>query len=122
MGLSADAKYLEACGDRGDAAEIEAKTSALLKLYRSYQTILLPVTGVPAGQTEKTPITQQIWDEAIAALREVIGAFDFTMADAIVEQIDGYQLSEPYAERWKAIKAAVANVDQAAVMQALDDK
>ena len=122
LGLSADAKYLEACGDRGDAAEIEAKTPALLELYRSYQTILLPVTGVPAGQTEKTPLTQQVWDEAIAALREVMGTFDFTMADAIVEQIDGYQLSEPYAARWKAIKVAVANVDQAAVMQALDGK
>ena len=51
-----------------------------------------------------------------------MGTFDFTMADAIVEQIDGYQLSEPYAARWKAIKAAVANVDQAAVMHALDGK
>lgn len=122
LGLSADAKYLEACGDRGDAAEIEAKTPALLELYRSYQTILLPVTGVPADRAEKTPITQQVWDEAVAALREVVGTFDFTMADAIVEQIDGYQLSEPYAARWKAIKTAVANVDQAAVMQALDGK
>ena len=83
---------------------------------------MLPVTGVPAGQAEKTPLTQQVWDEAIAALREVMGTFDFTMADAIVEQIDGYQLSEPYAERWKAIKAAVANVDQAAAMQALGGK
>lgn len=122
MGLSADAKYLEACGDRRDAAEIEAKTPALLELYRRYQTILQPVAGVPAGQTARTPITQQIWDEAIAALREVVGMFDFTMADAIAEQIDGYQLSEPYASQWKRIKAAVANVDQAAVMQALDGK
>ncbi len=122
LGLSADAKYLEACGDKCDAAEIEAKTPALLELYRSYQTILSPVAGVPAERTDKTPITQQIWDEAITALREVVGTFDFTMADAIVEQIDGYQLTEPYTERWKTIKAAVANVDQAAVMQALDGK
>lgn len=122
LDLSAAAKYLEACGDALNAAEIEAKTPALLERYRKYRTILLPVTGVPADCAEKTVITQPIWDEAISALREVVGMFDFTMADAIVEQIDGYQLTEPYAERWKTIKAAVANVDQAAVMQALDGK
>ncbi|MCH5289476.1 MAG: response regulator [Treponema sp.] len=120
--LSADAKYLEACGDRGDAAEIAAKTPALLELYRKYQELLAPVAGSEKPDAEKPDITPKAWNDALAALREVVGAFDFSTADAIVEQVDGYRLPAAYAARWQDIRTAVANVDQAAAMQALDGK
>lgn len=120
--LSADAKYLEACGDRGDAAEIAAKTPALLELYRKYQELLAPVAGSEKPDAEKPDITPKAWNDALAALREVVGAFDFSTADAIVEQVDGYRLPAAYAARWQDIRTAIANVDQAAAMQALDGK
>ncbi|MBQ7160065.1 MAG: response regulator [Treponema sp.] len=113
--LSEQAKHLEACGDKGDEAEINEKTPALLELYRSYAQKLLPVAPQQSdAPTEKMDEAQ--FAEALSALKEVVGAFDFSTADQIVQDVDGYIVPESHAEQWKAIKQAVANVDQAAVL------
>ncbi len=116
--LSEQAKYLEACGDTGDEAEISARTPALLDLYRSYEERLLPVA--PAKAEEPTEeMDEPHFAEALTALKEVVAAFDFSTADQIVQEVDGYQIPAAHAEQWQKIKKAVANVDQAAVLAAL---
>ena len=115
--LSEKAKYLEACGDREDEAEISAKTGELLELYRSYREKLLPVAPEKKEPSEKMDEAQ--FADALQALKEVVGAFDFSTADQIVKEVDGYALPPACLDKWKQIKEAVAKVDQAAVMALL---
>ena len=117
--LSDQAKYLESCGDKGDAAEIAAKTPALLELYRSYTQKLARV--VPDDDdAPKTPLSAAQYAEALSALREVVSAFDFSTADQIVQEVNGSIVPEESAGQWQQIVQAVANVDQAAVMALLN--
>ena len=79
-----------------------------------------PVAAVSDECAGKKPITQATLESALSDLRGVVSAFDFGTADAIVEQLDGCQLPESFLEQWKAIKQAISNVDQGAVMALLE--
>ena len=134
--LSALAASLEAAGDKaktGDAsgiAEISDKTSLLLEQYRAYKPKLAPLfevfTGAGNAQNQdsaKSNLPEMGADEfkdAMAALKEVISAFDFASADMILEELSGYSVPAEFEEKYSEIKKAVKAVDQQLVLSLLE--
>lgn len=125
MQLSADAAYLESCGDKavnGDVvsiAEIEKKTPELLKLYRSYYDKLAPLV-MGEDETDVRPvIPEEELREAYEAIREFVDAFDFDSADDVMTMLSDYQIPEEEAEHFSMIKKHLAAVDRDAVLKVL---
>ena len=134
--LSALAASLEAAGDKaktGDESgitEISDKTSLLLEQYRAYKPKLAPLfevfTGAGNAQNQdsaKPDLPEMGADEfkdAMAALKEVISAFDFASADMILEELSGYSVPAEFEEKYSEIKKAVKAVDQQLVLSLLD--
>ncbi len=128
MALSGAARELEACGDKaqkGDSdavREIMERTPRLLSDYRAYKKRLSFLCGKDYEETkaEKPPISQTELKDALSALRESLSAFDFSTADAIISQMDAYQMPEGFADRFEKIRQAVRNVDAQAAKALLD--
>lgn len=116
--LSKDAAYLEACGDKAqngdeDAVhEIEERTPALLKLYRSYYDKLTPLISNEADADLRPEIPQDQLDEALSAIKEFVEAFDFDSADGVMEMLNDYRVPEDFAEQFAEIKRALSAVDR----------
>jgi signal transduction histidine kinase/CheY-like chemotaxis protein len=134
--LSALAASLEAAGDKaksGEAdgiAEIAEKTPTLLEQYRAYKPKLAPLfevfTGAGSAQNKdsaKPNLPEMGADEfkdAMAALKEVVSAFDFASADMILEELSGYSVPAEFEEKYSEIKKAVKSVDQQLVLSLLE--
>ncbi len=126
MELSEQAAYLEKCGDEKNEAEIEAKTPALLTLYRSYAEKLSPLYPKDSGQQDgkkasKELIEEQKFSEAMSALREYAQSFDFNAADSIVQMLDGYEIPDSKKEFYEQIKQYIRSGDSAAIVEALKE-
>ena len=123
--LSEDAAYLEACGDRaqeGDAEavrEIEERTPALLKLYRSYYDKLTPLISNEADADLRPEIVGAQLDEALAAIREFVEAFDFDSADGVMEMLGDYRMPEDFADRFAEIRRSLSAVDRERLLDLL---
>ena len=125
--LSAQAAELEQHGNEaqaGDAAAIAAireKTPALLEAYRAYIPRLAPLCKPGSGNTDdrRPEIPAAKLAEALAALREVLVAFDFGTADAIIAELDGFAMPSAFAPTYTKIRAAVRAVDQSTALSLL---
>jgi len=132
--LSERAKAMEAAGNaaqRGDRSafdDIAVHTPKLLADYRSCLQTLAPLRGkvvLPAqaagdGAASKPAIPEETYREALSALRELVSAFDFGSADAIIAELDSKTLPENCAGQFAALKRAVRSVDADAVLKLLD--
>lgn len=110
MELSADAAYLEKCGNEENAAEIEAKTPALLTLYRSYLDKL--AVPQPEDDTDKPLISPEELQEILGGIREFVEAFDFDSADEALHMLDQYRIPEDAAEKCRKIRQLLSAVDR----------
>ncbi|MBQ3649792.1 MAG: response regulator [Treponema sp.] len=126
MELSEQAAYLEKCGDEKNDEEIQAKTPALLTLYRSYVEKLSPIYPRNSSQQDgessgKELIEEQKFSEAMSALREYAQSFDFNAADSIVQMLDGYEIPDSKKEFYEQIKQYIRSGDSAAIVEALKE-
>ena len=118
--LSEDAKYLEACGDKNDIAEIEAKTPALLSQYRGYKKVLAEVFGNNDEEDMSLPeIPLDELKEFYVMLRDMAANFDLDNIDGMMEDIKNYRIPADEKERFKKIKDCVTAADWAALDELL---
>ena len=118
--LSERAKRLEDAGNSGYAEEIEESTAPLLELYRSFAKKLSPLIEKSSDDDADKPlIGEDELAEAIEALREMSTSFDYDSVMFVLESLDEYRLPDDQLDRFKKIRAAVANLDWEAVQAAL---
>ena len=118
--LSEDAKYLEACGDKNDIAEIEAKTPALLSLYRSYKPVLEQVFGKPDEQDMSLPeISVEDLHEMYSLIKGFAADFDLDNIDNMMAEAKNYRIPEAERERFEKIKECVTAADWSTLEQLL---
>ena len=110
--LSADAKYLEECGDKNDVAEIEAKTPALLSKYRSYKDVLAKVFGKNDEPDMSLPeISSADLQEMYSLIKNFAADFDLDNIDKMIEETKNFRIPESERERFEKIKECVTNAD-----------
>ena len=110
--LSEDAKYLEACGDKNDVAEIEAKTPSLLSMYRSYKPILSKIFGASDEPDMSLPeISVEDLHEMYSLIKGFAADFDLDNIDRMIDETKKYRIPESERERFEKIKECVTNAD-----------
>ena len=110
--LSADAKYLEECGDKNDVAEIEAKTPALLSKYRGYKEVLAKVFGSNDEPDMSLPeISPADLQEMYSLIKGFAADFDLDNIDRMMEETKKYRIPESEREKFEKIKECVTNAD-----------
>ena len=110
--LSADAKYLEECGDKNDVAEIEAKTPALLKKYRSYKDVLAKVFGKNDEPDMSLPeISKADLQEMYSLIKGFAADFDLDSIDKMIEETKNFRIPESEREKFEKVKECVTNAD-----------
>jgi len=114
--LSRLAAFLEQCGDKKIVTEIENKTPALLKLYRSYKLNLKLVADMAgdadleyqaeeqkeassAGKKEIPSEPTKEFDETtykgvVAALKEYVQSGDFDSINNVIEELKSYKIPD----------------------------
>ena len=119
--LSEDAKYLEACGDKNDVAEIEAKTPALLSQYRSYKPVLAKVFGKNDEPDMSLPeISPDDLHEMYSLIKGFAADFDLDNIDNLMNEAKNYRIPENEREKFEKIKECVTNADWGTLEQLLE--
>ncbi len=120
MQLHEEAKYLEACGNAENAAEIAEKTPALLEHYRSYKHRLEPLLGMqPTTKKDKPMISANNLENAFSSIKECAQAEDLQNIQNIVNMLEEYTIPDAQTDIYMKIKAKVAEKDVAAVLALL---
>ena len=116
--LSDDAKYLEACGDKNDVGEIEAKTPALLSLYRSYKPSLAKVFGANDEPDMSLPEIMSLPEmspddlhEMYSLIKGFAADFDLDNIDRLMEETKNYRIPEAEREKFEKVKECVTSAD-----------
>ena len=116
MELSAQAAYLESCADKGNIDEIKAKTSDLLKLYRSYKEKL----AVASEDSDLPLISDSQLDEAFSNIKEMVEIFDFDTADSIMKMLEGYSIPFEKQEVFLKLQKLMVKVDREGILELLE--
>lgn len=110
-------------GDERAAEEAAEKTPGILKFYRSYSEKLAPLCAKKKDGDKKLPVlSDDEISDALSALREVVSAFDFDMADMIVAEIEQCALPESFECLFAKIKAAVHDADQKKALELIESR
>ncbi len=117
--LSADAAYLEKCGDSKNSDEIKAKTPALLSLYRSYEKHLSAICKDEKADEEKEEISEEEYTDALNSIKECAQVFDFDTIDTILSMLCDYRIPPKHAEQFSELEKAIHAVDQNKILQLL---
>lgn len=118
--LSADAKYLEECGDKNDEHEIETKTPALLKKYRAYKEVLAQVFGNNDEPDMSLPeISVTDLHEMYSLIKNFAADFDLDNIDRMIEEAKNFRIPEAERERFEKIKECITNADWGSLEQLL---
>ncbi len=110
--LSDDAKYLEACGDKQDISEIEAKTPALLSQYRGYKPVLEKVFGKKDEPDMSLPeMSVEDLHEMYSLIKGFAADFDLDNIDNMIAETKNYRIPESEREKFEKVKECVTNAD-----------
>ena len=120
MGLSEHAKKLEACGNAEDAVTIQDETPELLQEYLYYLEQLKPLFEQPDEENGNPLIDDKTLCEALMALSEVIEAFDFDSADAIMNTLSGYSIPKDFQKIYRELKTLMAEVARDDIMKIIN--
>ena len=114
--LSTMAAELEDLGNRANIDLIQEKTPALLEKYRSYKDCL----EACQKNKDKLPfIDKAALDEAYSNIKELVEAFDFDSADAILKMLEEYQIPAEEAEKYNKLSKLIINVDREGILELL---
>ncbi len=120
LNLSADAKYLEECGDKNDVEEIEKKTPALLSQYRSYKEILAKVFGKKEDEDLSKPeISPSDLNELYSLIKGMAANFDLDNIDKMIEETKNYRIPASEKEKFEKVKDCITAADWATLDQLL---
>ena len=120
LDLSEKAKYLEACGDKGDVHEIETKTPALLSQYRGYKPVLAEVFGKNDEPDMSLPeISIEDLHEMYSLIKGFAADFDLDNIDNMMAEAKNYRIPESERERFEKIKECVTAADWSTLEQLL---
>ena len=112
LNLSADAKYLEECGDKNDIHEIETKTPALLSQYRGYKEVLSKVFGKNDEPDLSLPeISIDDLHEMYSLIKGFAADFDLDNIDKMIEEAKNFRIPESEREKFEQIKDCVTAAD-----------
>ncbi|MGN0336738.1 MAG: PocR ligand-binding domain-containing protein [Lachnospiraceae bacterium] len=112
MRLADAAERLEAAGNAGDDALIDAQTGALLEKYRSYQDILAPW----CAEHEKKEHSDKLVSgdelrQALDAMQEAVGELDMDAMGTVLERLAQYQFDEEEKELLEQLQESAADFD-----------
>ena len=123
LDLSANAKYLEECGDKNDIHEIETKTPALLSQYRSYKPILEKVFGKKDEVDMSLPeISVDELKELYSMIKSFADEFDLDNIDKLIDETKNYRIPESERDKFEKVKECVTNADWSTLEQVLSGK
>lgn len=112
LDLSENAKYLEACGDKGDINEIEAKTPALLSQYRNYKGVLEKVFGKKDDEDTSLPeISIEDLHEMYSLIKGFAADFDLDNIDNMIAEAKKFRIPESEREKFDKVKDCVTAAD-----------
>lgn len=109
--LSAEAKYLEECGDEASEQSIkiiDERTPGLLVEYRAYKEKLSAFFATDENLPEIAP---DELSEIYEAIKEFAFNFDIDSIDGIIEQARHYKIPADQAQKFEAIETAARNMD-----------
>ena len=110
--LSAEAKFLEECGDESSdesIKQIKERTPGLLEEYRAYK---VKLTNFFGGDDKDLPeITPEDLNEIYEAIKEFAYSFDIDSIDKIIEEARKFKIPYEEKSRFEAIETAVRNMD-----------
>lgn len=118
------AAALEAAGNAGDVAKIQAETPRLFDLYAACINVLQPVA--PADTAEETSdakelLTPEELSEVYEALKEVAATFDYDSAQFVLEDIAGKEAPESERDHFHAVCQAAKKPDWMALQNLLNE-
>ena len=120
LDLSANAKYLEECGDKNDVAEIESKTPALLTQYRGYKPILEKVFGKKEEEDLSKPeISVADLNELYSMIKGFAANFDLDNIDNMMKEAANYRIPKDEREKFEKVKECVTAADWGTLEQLL---
>lgn len=111
LNLSADAKYLEECGDKNDIHEIETKTPALLSQYRGYKEVLSKVFGKNEPDMSLPEISMEDLHEMYSLIKGFAADFDLDNIDKMIDEAKNFRIPESERDRFEQIKECVTAAD-----------
>jgi hypothetical protein len=114
-------------GNSESFARIEMSTEKLLSDYRSLSESIndvLRINGIgnnTEGNTKTTlpEISESELKDAYSVILEMAEAFDIDGINAVVENLEGYRLSDADKEKVKAIKHSVKEVNYEGIKKAI---
>ncbi len=113
--LSAQAMYLEDCGNAKDVTSIIDLTPTLLMDYKSYIEKLDPL--YKKDDAPEIPIDEL--HDAYEAIKEFASMFDSDSIDGIIAMLRGYKIPESEAEKFNQIATCADGADWAGLEEAL---
>ncbi len=120
LDLSANAKYLEECGDKNDIGEIESKTPALLMQYRGYKDVLAKVFGKEEEEDLSKPeISPADLKELYSMIKGFAANFDLDNIDKMIEETKNYRIPKDEREKFEKVKDCVTAADWGTLEQLL---
>ena len=114
--LSAQAMYLEDCGNNNDVASIKDLTPELLMNYKSYLDKLAPLYKQD-DNAEVIPVEKL--HEAYEAIKEFAEMFDSDSIDGIISMLRGYKIPDEEAEKFNLIATCADGADWGGLEEAL---
>ncbi len=103
---------LENAGNKNDREFIEANTSKLLEMYRSYEEKLSALhKKEEESNTPSEEIPREELDEAYAALKDLVSTMDYDGVEMVLEQVREYRLSPEDDEFIKNVEKALKKYD-----------
>ncbi|MBQ6782344.1 MAG: response regulator [Treponema sp.] len=120
MQLHEAAKYLESCGNAENKDEIVKKTPDLLRQYRSYAQLLIPLLTIQGAGNEKKSISEEELKNAFDSIRELVQAKDFSGAQNVIEMLEEYDISADEKNTFQLIKEKLQTKDAKGVITLLN--
>ena len=122
--LSEQAAFLEQqgnlflSGNDSVKEELSKKLPDLLYDYRILGSKIASAFKKPLAEknVQKPILTKEQFDDALSALREVIGAFNFSTAESIIAELENYTIPEKFLVQYTAIKTKIRALDQTGTM------
>ena len=116
--LSAQAMYLEDCGNANDITSIIDLTPTLLMDYKGYLEKLEPLYK----QDDNAPLIGiDELHEAYGAIKEFASMFDSDSIDGIIAELRKYRMPDEEAERFNVIATCADGADWGGLEEALKD-
>ncbi|MBO6133242.1 MAG: response regulator [Lachnospiraceae bacterium] len=109
---------LEAAGDRGDEAKIDAETEELLNKYESLVRDISTVLGLNGkGESDSEAneflpmISEGELSDAYEAIKEIASSYDYDSIVMVMDSLAGYRIPDTEKKKISELKAAIAKPD-----------